>query len=117
MNEVADFNAAKRSFEELKEEQRRVGNRLKSGGGGGTSDGMDPWQQTVETRLGDLRTDLRAVAVDVGVLKTDVATIKERLEHVATKAGVYGIVTAVGVMLGALTVFAPVLQHLLGVKP
>lgn len=32
---------------------------LRPPGGGGTSDGMDPWQQTVETRLGELRTDVR----------------------------------------------------------
>lgn len=32
---------------------------LKGASGGGTSDGMDAWQQTVETRLGELRGDIR----------------------------------------------------------
>lgn len=32
---------------------------LNEGGGGGTSGGMDAWQQSVETRLGDLSTDIR----------------------------------------------------------
>jgi len=35
---------------------------LQNVGGGGTSDGMDPWQQAVETRLGELRTDIRDLA-------------------------------------------------------
>lgn len=35
---------------------------LKSGDGGGTYGGMEPWQQTVETRLGDLRGDVKGVS-------------------------------------------------------
>lgn len=38
---------------------------LRKSGGGGTSDGMDPWQQTVETRLGQLHTDIRDVGKKV----------------------------------------------------
>lgn len=34
---------------------------LKSGDGDGTPGGMDPWQQTVETRLGELRADVRTL--------------------------------------------------------
>lgn len=38
---------------------------LHKSGGGGTSDGMDPWQQTVETRLGQLHADIRDVGKKV----------------------------------------------------
>jgi hypothetical protein len=34
---------------------------LKGSGSDGTFGGMDPWQQTVETRLGELRGDVRQV--------------------------------------------------------
>jgi len=34
---------------------------LYGAGGGGTTDGMDPWQQTVETRLSELRGEIREV--------------------------------------------------------
>ena len=33
--------------------------RVETGGGGGHTEGMDPWQQTVETRLGQLHNALR----------------------------------------------------------
>lgn len=33
--------------------------RLKSGGGNGTYDGMDGWQQSVESRLGEVKSDIR----------------------------------------------------------
>lgn len=32
---------------------------LRGAGGGGTFDGMEQWAQTVETRLGELRADIR----------------------------------------------------------
>lgn len=48
------------------------GGPLQPGGPGGTSGGMDPWQQTVETRLGQLHTDIRDVGkkVDAQLLWT-----------------------------------------------
>lgn len=47
------------SFEEFRRSREEAGDRLsqpplKEGGGGGTSDGMDIWHQSVETRLGSL---------------------------------------------------------------
>lgn len=38
---------------------------LKSGGGGGTSGGMDPWQTSVETRLGQLHADVSQLRTDL----------------------------------------------------
>lgn len=45
----------------LREELRhaRQHHPLNEGGGGGTSDGMGPWEQSVESRLGQLHGDLR----------------------------------------------------------
>lgn len=38
---------------------------LKSEGGGGTSGGMDPWQSSVETRLGQLHTGIEGLRSDL----------------------------------------------------
>jgi hypothetical protein len=40
--------------------------RLKRQGGGGTSDGMEPWQTSVEARLGQLHTDIGDVRTQLG---------------------------------------------------
>lgn len=52
------------SFEEARREREEAffpdtDPPLKRGNGGGTSDGMDGWQQSVETRLADLGNDVR----------------------------------------------------------
>lgn len=39
----------------------RTPGALQGAGNDGTFDGMDPWQHTVETRLGELRGDVRQV--------------------------------------------------------
>lgn len=37
---------------------------LKSGGGGGTYDGMDGWQASVEARLGELKTEMSGLRTE-----------------------------------------------------
>lgn len=51
--------AAMAEFRGQTQELREIAQALKNGDGGGTSGGMDAWQQSVETRLGDLSTDIR----------------------------------------------------------
>lgn len=65
---VVNFSEhAKRRAEERQKRLSRAANPrpLKTDGGGGTSGGMDPWQQTVETRLGELRQDVRELRRDM----------------------------------------------------
>jgi hypothetical protein len=76
---------------------------------------VEPWQQTVETRLGELRTDIRELRSDVGAIKVDLAAVKVRVDHLPTKSF---IVTALLGSLGAfsaITVFAGQIRALLGV--
>ena len=75
---------------------------------------MDPWQQTVETRLGELRADFRGMATDVGAIKTDVATLKERVAHLPSKEFIVKAVVGLAAFIGALTAFGPWLRHLVG---
>ncbi len=53
-NEIAD---ARRDVLAVRDELQR----LRSAGGGGTSGGMEIWHQSVETRLSELRHDVRQV--------------------------------------------------------
>lgn len=60
----------RRKLDELQAAQIKVERAaedvLKSGDGGGTSDGMDPWQTSVETRLGQIHTALEGTRKDLG---------------------------------------------------
>ena len=49
--------------------------RLKSGGPGGTSDGMDPWQSSVETRLGELSSRVLWLAGGIAISFVTLLTI------------------------------------------
>ncbi len=55
---------------------------LNGRGGGGTSGPMDPWQQSVESRLSSLDARLGKIEPNVSDIKTDVAVLKAT---VATK--------------------------------
>lgn len=81
--------------------------------GGGDSNGMDPWQQTVETRLGELRADLRGVASDVGAMKADMATLKEGVSHLPDKGFIVKTTLAALGLISALALFGPNLRSLL----
>lgn len=58
MSNVTNFNEHRLKSLQSKAETVQ---ELKTGGGSGTSDGMDLWPQSVETRLGQLHSDVRQV--------------------------------------------------------
>lgn len=57
-----DLSLLKRRIAEL--EQQKAIPSLKSGDGGGTYDGMDGWQSSVEARLGELKTEIHGLRTD-----------------------------------------------------
>ena len=77
--------------------------RLKSGDGGGTSGGMDPWQTSVEKRLDSLDGRMARVETNIGLMKVDLATLTERVAHLPGKGFVVtsavGAITAVTTLL------------------
>jgi hypothetical protein len=87
---------------------------LETRGGGGDSTGMDPWQQTVETRLGELRTDLRGIGTDLGKVKTDVATLTERVGNLPTKGFIVTATLTTLAIIAAFALFGPNLRALFG---
>ena len=67
---------------------------------------MDPWRQTVETRLGELRADIRTITADLASLKATVAAMQVTIAQLPTKAFiVHALIGGMGVF-GAFQVFA-----------
>ena len=52
---------------------------------GGTSEGMDPWQQSVEKRLDSLDGRAQRTETHVSDIRTDVAALKVTVSHLPTK--------------------------------
>lgn len=69
---------------------------MKGGGGGGTSDDMEPRIAKLEAQMESVRTELGRLAP----VPVDVATIKENLRHLPTKGFV---VTTTSTAIGLLT--------------
>jgi hypothetical protein len=96
---------------------KRRGETLYSGGGGGTSDGMEP-------RIAKLEASVSHLERDVGELRVDMKDVRDRLTKIeATVAGlptkgfvfsVYGIISA---LLASIILFQHQIQALLGVLP
>jgi len=69
-----DVGLLQRQYEKLQAEHER----LKTGGGGGTSGGMDAWQTSVETRLGQLHGDLSGLS---DKLDTQVDRLNDKIDN------------------------------------
>jgi hypothetical protein len=106
MGELIDFGAYR--------EKPTAPGTLETSGGGGDSTGMDPWQQTVETRLGELRADVRGIGADVGLIKMAVATLTERVAHLPTKGFIVTATLTTLAVVAAFAMFGPNLRTLLG---
>ena len=72
---------------------------LKSGGGGGTFDGM------LESRVARLEEDMKEVRSDLKAIRTDLAEVKGRLSAMPTAIQLLGFVVAIFVAAGILKYF------------
>lgn len=75
---------------------------------------MDPWQQTVETRLGSLDGRIARVEDRLGGVETNLATLTERVSHLPTKSWAVGGVATLLSGFAAITAFSEKIQALLG---
>ena len=87
--------------------------RLKSGGGGGTSGGMDGWQTSVEARLNEIKTDVRDLRTGVGALNVTAATLTERVAHLPSKGFIGTALLALLAIMAALITFQGQIQTFL----
>ena len=58
---------------------RRQLDGYKDGDGRSPFDGMDPWQQTLERKLGELRRDTRGLSTDNNAIQSDIAALARRV--------------------------------------
>lgn len=93
---------------------------LKSGGGGGTSGGMESRIGALEAQMkitrediSGIRGDLSAVRGDVSTLKADVATIKETLRHLPGKGYIVTVSMLALAIVAALIAFQGHIQAFL----
>jgi hypothetical protein len=111
MSDPSDYQSNVVSFSDR---MSTPGPALKSGGGGGTSGPMEPWQQTVETRLGELRQDTRTISSDLGAVKVDLATLKANLAQLPSKGFIAATVLGGFAILGGASIFGAQVKALLG---
>ena len=100
------------------EYQSRNDPPLSSGGGQNITPptgggGMDPWQTSVENRLGSLEGRLGRVEDRLGGVETNTATLTERVSHLPTKGwGVTALLMLFAAVAGVVT-FQDNIHHLI----
>lgn len=112
---VVDFTAAyERQMKEIDHIRDQAKDGLKSGGGGGTFDGMEHRISSLEKAFEKMDGKLDATIADIADLKTQTAVLSERISHLPSKEFIYkGIAGLITVMV-AVSVLAPKLQALFG---
>jgi len=81
--------------------------RLKTGGGGGTSDGMD-------VRVSRLESQVDKLDAHVTDMKVSLATLTERVAHLPSKGFIVTALGTTATVLGAIVLLADRLKSLLG---
>ncbi len=89
---------------------------LQSGGGDGTSGGMEARVAKLEAHMEHVLQDVSLIRADVGTLKTDMATVKVKIDALPSKDFVVKVVVGSAAVLGALQVFGPSIAKLFGLK-
>jgi hypothetical protein len=88
---------------------------LKTGGGGGTSDGMDARVARLEAHVEVLRADVADMRVGLATLTERVAILTERVAHLPGKGFVISSTTTAVALLSGMIVFGEKLKALVGI--
>lgn len=108
MTNDVDLSFLKRRVAELEDNTLSLPETSKS-----AASGMDHWQTSVETRLTDIRTDLRYLRSGIGTLDGATATLKERIARLPTKGFIVAAFLASLAVIGALVIFESPIQSFL----
>ena len=77
-------------------------------------DGMDPWQTSVESRLGGLDRRLSSIETGVGEIKVNIATIDTTVKHLPSKGFIVTAVVGGATLLGVVGHYFPKLLTVIG---
>jgi hypothetical protein len=93
--------------------------RLKSGGGGGTSDGIEPRVAKLEASVEHIQKDIAEIKIDmrefrtgIGALNVSTGTLTERVSHLPSKGFVVVALLAALAVIAALIAFQGSIQNL-----
>jgi hypothetical protein len=119
VTETPDLTLLRKQISEFEQKIASL-SRLQSGGGGGTSGGMEPRVakleasvENIQRDIADIKTDVREFRNGIGGLNVSVATMTERVSHLPTKDFIVKTVIAVLAVVAALVVFQGNIQTFL----
>jgi hypothetical protein len=87
---------------------------LQTGGGGGTSDGMDARVARLEAHVETLRSESAATRTDLADMRVSLATLAERVAHMPSKGFVMSANVSMLGFFSALILFSEKLKALAG---
>ena len=97
-----DLTLLQRLLVDQLEKTTREGDALKSGGGGGTSGGMEARvarlesdMEHVKKSVAEIATDMKAVRTSINDVKVDLGRFDERLKHMPTKGFIFATSAAI----------------------
>lgn len=88
---------------------------LKSGGGGGTFDGMEGRVAKLETLMDVVRTDVGALKSDVRDVRDRLIRLEEKVAHLPSKGFIVTAITTALALITAITLFQGKIQSLLNI--
>ena len=88
---------------------------LKSGDGGGTSDGMEARVVKLEAGVEALHRDVTDLRADMKDVRDRLAKLEVKVDHLPSKGFVFGAYGIVSALLAAIMLFQTQIQQLLGV--
>jgi hypothetical protein len=97
---MAVNESGSRNIAFLDEYRRATSDRLKSGDGGGTFDGMEP-------RVARLEDDMKEIKSDLKAIRNDLSYLRGKVDSMPTTLQLLGFVIAVLAIAGLAKYFAP----------
>lgn len=101
-NKLHDLTGQDRT---LADYQNALDQNLKSGGGGGTFDGMEPRIARLEAHMEHVQADLVVLKTDMGAVKDRLARLEVKVDHLPSKGFIVTALIAMLAVIGALVTY------------